>query len=176
MVLPQETIYVRVKRKNQTFFVLCTPNEKVKMVILKIAKIVDRDPKLIRLLRRDRNGTSIVIQEDANLRDQNVGVVGGGGVAGGAGGNGRAAEGNAEEELLNAKEGNDMDRIKTAITRAKKDDIDKEHIRAAERKLAKLVDVSEIIEVVFSSDGQNWEAPGYDELETIAPPEPAAPA
>jgi len=81
-----------------------------------------------------------------------------------------------EEELLNAKEGNDMDRIKTAITRAKKDDIDKEHIRAAERKLAKLVDVSEIIEVVFSSDGQNWEAPGYDELETIAPPEPAAPA
>ena len=103
------------------------------MVILKIAKIVDRDPKLIRLLRRDRNGTSIVIQEDANLRDQNVGVVGGGGVAGGAGGNGRAAEGNAEEELLNAKEGNDMDRIKTAITRAKKDDIDKEHIRAAEK-------------------------------------------
>ena len=40
---------------------------------------------------------------------------------------------------MNSTQGNDMDRIKTAITRAKKDDIDKEHIRAAERKLAKLV-------------------------------------
>jgi hypothetical protein len=176
MVLPQDTIYVRVKRKNQTFFVLCTPNEKVKMVILKIAKILDRDPKLIRLLRRDRNGTSIVIQEDANLRDQNVGVAGGGPAGGAGGGNGRPVEGNVEEELVASIQGMDMDRIKTALTRAKKADIDKEHIRAAERKLAKLVDVSEIIEVVFSTDGTNWEAPGYEELEAIAPPEPAAPA
>jgi hypothetical protein len=71
MVLPQETIYIRVKRKNQTFFVLCTPTEKVMLVKYKIAKIIDHNPNWTRLLQT-RNGTTVVIQDDANLRDQNI--------------------------------------------------------------------------------------------------------
>ena len=103
MTLPEDTVHVRVKRKNQTFFVLCTKQEKVALLKHKIAKVMDRDPKTLRLLRG-----GVVIDEEVNLHDQSV-------------------EGGAE-----------------------------------------------ILQVVTQDGSGAWEVPQYDELQLIAPEEPAA--
>eukprot|EP00931_Biecheleriopsis_adriatica_P113573 TRINITY_DN88681_c0_g1_i1.p1 TRINITY_DN88681_c0_g1~~TRINITY_DN88681_c0_g1_i1.p1 ORF type:complete len:119 (-),score=32.04 TRINITY_DN88681_c0_g1_i1:83-439(-) len=66
-MLPQDSIHLRIKRRQSTVFVLCYPEQHVISVKEKIATIFKRDISTFRLLYKD-----MILDEEASIRSQQI--------------------------------------------------------------------------------------------------------
>mmetsp|Transcript_86221 Transcript_86221/g.136089 ORF Transcript_86221/g.136089 Transcript_86221/m.136089 type:complete len:118 (+) Transcript_86221:86-439(+) len=64
---PQDSMHLRIKRKSQTVFLLCYPEQLVGDVKQKIGLMFDRQVDTFRLIYKDN-----VLQDDATIRAQQV--------------------------------------------------------------------------------------------------------
>eukprot|EP00930_Biecheleria_cincta_P002258 TRINITY_DN103279_c0_g1_i1.p1 TRINITY_DN103279_c0_g1~~TRINITY_DN103279_c0_g1_i1.p1 ORF type:complete len:114 (-),score=31.53 TRINITY_DN103279_c0_g1_i1:49-390(-) len=68
VMLPQDSIHLRIKRKASTVFVVAYPEQHVLEVKEKIAKIFNRDTSTFRLLYGD-----MILDDEASIRAQQIG-------------------------------------------------------------------------------------------------------